>query len=169
MSKLSDTFKALIGKVAPFAPTIATALGGPGAGAAVSALSAIVLGRSDGTADEVAQALQTAPPEVFAKIRAADQQFELDRQRIAADDRKSARQREVDAHDSWTPRILAGLVVVGAFVGEGYAMTHVIPPGSEMLVGRVLGTLDGALMLVLAYYFGSSAGSAAKNAIFGNK
>lgn len=169
MSKLSDTLKSLIGKVAPFAPTIATALGGPAAGAAVAALSAVVLGRNDGSADEVAQALQSASPEIFAKIRAADQAFELDRQRIAADDRKSARQREIDAHDSWTPRVLAALVVVGAFVGEGYAMTHVIPPGSEMLVGRVLGTLDGALMLVLAYYFGSSAGSAAKNAILGNK
>jgi hypothetical protein len=31
------------------------------------------------------------------------------------------------------------------------------------LVARVLGTLDGALMLVLSYYFGSSSGSQAKD------
>lgn len=167
MSKLSDVFKKIVGQVAPYAPAIATALGGPGAGAAVAALSHVVLGHGNGTADDVAAALEAAQPELFTKIRAADQTFELEQQRIAADDRKSARQREIDAHDSWTPRALAGLVVIGAFVGEGYAMTHAIPTGSEMLVGRVLGTLDGALMLVLAYYFGSSAGSAAKNRILG--
>jgi hypothetical protein len=33
------------------------------------------------------------------------------------------------------------------------------------LIARVLGTLDSALMLVLSYYFGSSAGSAEKNQI----
>jgi hypothetical protein len=37
-----------------------------------------------------------------------------------------------------------------------------------MLVGRVLGTLDAALMCVLYYYFGSSAGSAQKNQIMGS-
>ena len=33
----------------------------------------------------------------------------------------------------------------------------------EIIVGRVLGTLDAAAMLVLSYHYGSSAGSARKS------
>jgi len=33
----------------------------------------------------------------------------------------------------------------------------------EVIVGRVLGTLDAAAMLVLSYHYGSSAGSARKS------
>lgn len=166
-------WKSLVGSLAP---TIATALGGPLAGAGVAALSQALLGKKDGTEGEISAALQTATPEVLAAIRKADQDFELamsqqgiDLAKINADDRNSARRREVDAHDTWTPRILAALVIGGAFVGEGYAMTHAIPTGAEMIVGRILGTLDAALMCVLYYYFGSSAGSAAKTQIMGSK
>lgn len=166
-------WKSLVGSLAP---TIATALGGPLAGAGVAALSQALLGKKDGTEGEISAALQTATPEVLAAIRKADQDFELamsqqgiDLAKINADDRNSARRREVDAHDTWTPRVLAALVIGGAFVGEGYAMTHAIPAGAEMIVGRILGTLDAALMCVLYYYFGSSAGSAAKTQIMGSK
>jgi hypothetical protein len=39
------------------------------------------------------------------------------------------------------------------------------PKGIDgVVLGRILGTLDSALMLVLGYYFGSSAGSAEKTA-----
>ena len=58
-----------------------------------------------------------------------------------------------------TGGLIAALVILGAFFGEGFALTHVIPAGSEVLAGRVLGTLDSALLAVLYYYFGGSAGS----------
>lgn len=164
-------WKSLVGSLAP---TIATALGGPLAGAGVRALSKALLGKEGGTEDEVAAALQTASPEVLAGIRKADQDFEaelgrqgIDLAKINADDRNSARNREIQTGDVWTPRILAALVIAGAFAGEGYAITHIVPEGAQMIVGRVLGTLDAALMCVLYYYFGSSAGSAAKNNIIG--
>lgn len=171
MSKFD--WKALVGSLAP---TVATALGGPLAGAGVAALSKALLGKHDGTESEISAVLQTATPEVLAALRKADQDFEtelgrqgIDLAKINAGDRDSARNREIQTHDSWTPRLLAGLIVIGAFVGEGYAMTHVVPTGAEMIVGRVLGTLDAALMCVLYYYFGSSSGSAAKNSIIGAK
>ena len=173
MSKFSDKLKGLVGVLAP---TIATALGGPLAGAAVGALSKAVLGKDTGTTGEIEAALGMAKPEQLAAIRAADQQFaeemkrlDIDLERINAGDRDSARQREIKTGDSWTPRVLAALVIAGAFVGEGWAMTHVVPVGSEMIVGRVLGTLDAALMCVLYYYFGSSSGSAQKNQIMAAK
>jgi hypothetical protein len=48
---------------------------------------------------------------------------------------------------------------------QGFLLTHVIDGTMRELIARVLGTLDSALMLVLSYYFGSSAGSAEKNQI----
>lgn len=171
MSKFSDKLKGLIGALAP---TIATALGGPLAGAAVGALSKAVLGKDGGSTQEIEAALGMAKPETLAAIRAADQAFaaemkrlDIDLERINAGDRDSARKREIATGDVWTPRILSALVIAGAFVGEGWALTHVIPEGAQMIVGRVLGTLDAALMCVLYYYFGSSAGSSAKNQIIG--
>ena len=50
-------------------------------------------------------------------------------------------------------------MILGSFFGEGFALTHVIPAGSEVLAGRVLGAFDFALLAVLYYYFGGSAGS----------
>jgi hypothetical protein len=44
----------------------------------------------------------------------------------------------------------------------------VIEPTMRELIARVLGTLDGALMLVLSFYFGSSSGSQAKDTMLHN-
>lgn len=171
-TKFRDSTLGLVGAVAP---TIAKTLVGPLAGAAVAALSKAVLGKDGGSVSEIEAALHSATPEVLAAIRKADQDFEsemgrqgIDLARINAGDRDSARNREISTHDSWTPRVLAAIVVLSVLTGEGYAMTHVVPTGAEMLVGRVLGTLDAALMCVLYYYFGSSAGSSAKNQIIGS-
>lgn len=176
MSKWTTFRDSTIGLLGAVAPTLAKTLGGPLAGAAVGALSKALLGKPDGTASEIDAALSAASPEVIAAVRKADQDFEaemgrqgIDLAKINAGDRDSARSREVATHDSWTPRILAAIVVGAVLTGEGYAMTHAIPAGAEMLVGRVLGTLDAALMCVLYYYFGSSAGSAQKNQIMGAK
>jgi len=42
-------------------------------------------------------------------------------------------------------------------------MTNVIDPSMRELVARVLGTLDGAVIMILSFYFGSSSGSQAKD------
>ena len=72
---------------------------------------------------------------------------------------RSSWARNKRARDVVEHRFIAALVIVGAFLGEGFALTHMIPAGSEVLAGRVLGTLDSALLAVLYYYFGGSAGS----------
>ena len=60
---------------------------------------------------------------------------------------------------------LAAAVVVAWAAVQFYVLPHAMTaakapdPAMISLVSRVLGTLDGALMLVLAYYFGSSTGS----------
>lgn len=156
----------------------ATGVGAP-VGVAVAGIGALVghaLGVDGNSPDAVLQAVQTDPAaaekllEVQANVKVQLQQIvaqqvvalaqeDTKRGQQQIDDRVSARNLAVQTRDIWTPRCIAALVIVGAFLGEGFALSHVIPAGSEVLAGRVLGTLDSALLAVLYYYFGGSAGS----------
>lgn len=167
MSK--PNWKDVVGTVAP---ALATALGGPLAGVAVKTIADKVLGKADATEDEVAAAIGTASPETLLKLKQAEFEFtksmrELDIEvdRLAYSDRANAREREIKTGDSWTPRVIATVVIVGWFSIQWYLLEHVIPQEMREIIMRTLGTLDMALGLVLGYYFGSSAGSKEKNEI----
>ena len=153
------TFGPLIGSVAP---TIATALGGPVAGMAVKALSNALLGHADGTEDEINAALANPTADQLAALKKIDADFkvqmkslDIDLERIAASDRDSARNYAIMTHDL-TPRVLAVIVVVAWGCVQWFMLHNVIESSMRELIARVLGTLDGALMLVLSYYFGSA-------------
>lgn len=162
---MTDT---LINLVRTVAPSIATALGGPLAGVATRALSDALLGKPDGTEEELAQAAARATPEQLLALKQAEHQFtlemrklEIDLERVAGADRASARERETSLKD-WTPRVLAGAVTVGFFGVLGYMISYGLPShgGEAMLV--MLGTLGTAWGAIISYYFGSSAGSREK-------
>ena len=148
-------------------PTLATCLAGPLAGMAVEAISKAIgvdpsevqntINSGKMTADQIAS-LQTA--EIALKARA--QEMGLDFEKLAVADRASARQMQMTT-GSFVPPLLSVLVVVAWATIQYFLLTHVIDPTMRELVARVLGTLDGALMLVLSFYFGSSAGSQAKD------
>jgi len=156
---LLKTFGPLVSSVAP---TIATALGGPVAGMAVKALSNALLGHADGTEDEINAALANPTADQLAALKKIDADFkvqmkslDIDLERIAASDRDSARNYAIMTHDL-TPRILAVIVVVAWGCVQWFMLHNIIPTEMRELIARVLGTLDGALMLVLSYYFGSA-------------
>lgn len=157
------------------APWIGTALGSPFGGMAVTA-AANALGLSDKTMDAIKGAISGITPEQMLALKQADQAFALQMQElgfknietlesIAANDRASARDREVKSGDSWTPRILAAIVVIGWLTIQCFLFQHIVPAEMRDLISRMLGTIDSALILVLGYYFGSSSGSASKNQI----
>ena len=168
MSKLSEALKSII----PFAPTIATALGGPAAGLAVQALGS-VFGIEKPTVDNVTEALATGQltGEQIVQVKNAELAFQakikelgIREEELAYADTASARQREMVVKD-WTPMLLAMLVTAGFFGILGYMLVVGKPNGwggDALLV--MLGALGSAFGNVIAYYFGSSAGSAAKNA-----
>jgi hypothetical protein len=149
------------------APTIATALGGPLAGMAVEAVSKAIgvdpsevqntINSGKMTADQIAS-LQTA--ELALKARA--QEMGLDFEKLAVADRASARQMQMTT-GSFIPPALSVMIVLAWAAVQFFLLTHVIEPTMRELIARVLGTLDGALMLVLSFYFGSSSGSQAKD------
>ena len=165
------------------APTIATMLGGPLAGAAVTALEG-ALGLSAGAgADGISSVLQTGAmtPESMAAVRAADQhhaelmaqqgidlhKLNLDHEAamVALDNAsvEGARRREVDAKDTLTPRVLAFGITGGFFgiLGWMLAMGKPAVGGDALLV--MLGSLGTGWASCVSYYFGSSAGSSRKS------
>lgn len=165
---------ATVGKAAPI---LGTLLGGP-AGAAVGSIIASALGTGN-QPEDVSAAIQ-ADPSAMIKLREIEASKTVRLQELAADmakhdlttaaaDRDSARQREVKTGDTLAPRTLALLVTCG-FFGVLAQLLVVGKPeqgGDALLV--MLGALGGAWGSVIAYYFGSSAGSAAKTELLGKR
>lgn len=170
-------WRAVVGAVAP---TLATALGGPLAGAAVSALSSAVLGRPDGKEQDVAAAVLHGGDEVLLQIRQAELAFQtrmreldIDLERVHQADRASARLRETGSGDNWTPRVLAGVIVAGFLGTVYYVLSGRVEGLKDPMVAGLVGTLIGYVSAkadqVISYYFGSSAGSKEKTALINRK
>ena len=163
-------WKGLIGSVAP---TLATALGGPLAGVAVSALSQTILGNTEGTEQDIATALAVnKDPELLLKLKQADQTFavkmkelDIDIEKINAADRDSARQRQIKTGDN-TPNILAYIIIFG-FMGTAIAVLSGWGKVESVLAGTIIGYMSAKAEMVLSYFFGSSSGSKQKTALMG--
>lgn len=158
---MSGFWDGVLDVVGSVAPTIATALGGPLAGTAVSAL-ADVFGLTSDDKDGLVKAIKNATPDQLLALKQADYAYQvkmtelgIDLERIAAGDRDSARKMQIET-GSIVPGLMALIIVIGFFTAQYFVFTQPLPEKSEIMVSRVLGTLDAGLMIILAYYFGSS-------------
>jgi hypothetical protein len=147
------------------APTIATAMGGPLMGMAVSAVSKAIGVEPDKVQDIISSGKLTS--EQIAQIKIAE--IELKRQEnelglnfesLAVDDRKSAREMQATTR-SIVPPALAAIVTVG-FFGIMVMMLLGKVDSNNPAILMMLGSLGTAWTGIIAYYFGSSAGSQAK-------
>lgn len=170
-----DILKAVGPLLGQVAPTIATALGGPLAGLATKTLSNVLLGHEEGDAEAVSMALQNATPEQLSNVKKIDADFkvrmkelEIDLERISAGDRDSARKREIAVGDH-TPKVLAGVITLGFFGILFWMFVYGVPKNGNEALLLMLGALQTAFTGIIAYYFGSSAGSKAKNDLLANK
>ena len=164
MSNFSDKAKAIIASIAP---TLGTALGGPFGALAGTAIATALGGSTDPKAAETAILAQS--PDVLLKLRQAENDFQIQlktlgiaEEKLVYDDIDSARRREMTVKD-WVPGMLAISVTLGFFGVLGFLLVNGKPVngGDALLV--MLGALGGAWASIIAYYFGSSSGSAAKN------
>jgi hypothetical protein len=147
------------------APTIATALGGPLAGMAVSAISKAVGVDPDQVQDMIANNKLSA--EQIAQVKIAEielqkqaQELGLNFAKLEVEDRKSAREMQATTR-SMMPPILAGAVTVGFFSIMVMMFFNKIDSNNPAIL-MMLGSLGTAWTGIIAYYFGSSAGSQAK-------
>ena len=140
------------------APTIATALLGPACGLAVSAISK-ALGIDEKNVQSTIESGKLSADQLASlkqaeiELQAKAQELGLNFEKLATDDRKSAREMQISTR-SFVPALLSILIVVAWALVQYFLLTHIIAQEMRELVARVLGTLDGALMLVLGFYFG---------------
>jgi hypothetical protein len=147
------------------APTIATAMGGPLAGMAVSAISKAIGVEPEKVGDLISNNKLTA--EQIAQVKIAEIELQkqanelgLNFEKLAVDDRKSAREMQATTR-SIVPPVLAALVTVG-FFGILIMMLLGKVDSNNPAILMMLGSLGTAWTGIIAYYFGSSAGSQAK-------
>ncbi len=154
------------------APTVASALGGPLAGMAVSAISKAIGVDEEKVGELIKDNKLTA--EQIANIKVAEielqkqaQELGLNFEKLAVDDRRSAREMQATTR-SVVPPALAGVITVG-FFGILAMMMFGKVDGNNPTILMMLGSLSTAWTGIIAYYFGSSAGSQAKTEMLGKK
>jgi hypothetical protein len=161
-----------LGTLKTIVPTVATALGGPLAGAAVSAIGSI-FGISDATGEQISKVIADGrvTPEQLAELRKLEMQYQdMEKERgfkyaeLTFKDRDSARNANVSGGTQkmlfWLSLVLLGLTLGSEItvLFKGYP-----PETPELIVGRVLGLMDAVAMMVLAYWYGTTNGSQQKN------
>ena len=177
MSSFSDAFKSVVSTVAPL---LGTALGGPLGGLAGTMISkAFGTTNADGTTSPMdpkkLEALVLGQdPDTMVKLKQIEDDFQVQmknlditEEKLSYDDRASARQREATVKD-WVPGLLAFGVTGGFFGVLVYMMTHHIPTEDRDTLNIMLGSLGTAWISIIAYYFGSSMGSRAKDDTISN-
>lgn len=157
-------------------PLLGAVLPIPGGAAIGTALAAAIGSPSAAPADILAtltssaEAVQKAKEfELTHQERMLDlqQRHELGMYQAEVDDRKSARQMQGQTN-ARTPAVLSWMVVAGNFFVTGYLIKYGNPVGlDDVLLGRMLGTLDTAFGIVLAFWLGTSYSSRSKDATIG--
>jgi hypothetical protein len=162
--------------VAKYAPMLGAALSPvcPLAGIAGAALGN-ALGIKDAKPEDIVAAISSGQltGEQIVALKQAEDQFALqmkqldinsveDMEKLAIQDRESARRREMAVRD-WTPQVLAYGVTLGFFGVLGFILWKGLPMQNEA-AKNVLLILVGSLgtawtQNVMGYYFGSSSGS----------
>lgn len=163
---------AIIGAVLPW---LTAALKSPLAGMAVEHI-AEKFGLEDKTVEGVQKFIQGASHAEMLELKKEDHNFELqmkelgfkqikDLEELAAKDRDSARNREIQTKDP-TTRQLALAYTTGFFAIITVVIFKGLPPENRDVIVALLGVLGAAEVSIIQYYFGSSSGSSEKNGLF---
>jgi len=147
--------------LAQIAPSIATALGGPLAGLAVTAISK-ALGIDEKDVQKTIETGKLSAEQMMSlkqaeiELQAKAQELGLNFETLATQDRKSARDMQM-ATKSLVPAILAFVVTIGFFGILIGLMTDNVTKSDALLL--MLGSLGTAWTAIISFYYGSSANS----------
>ena len=165
-----DTIKKL-------APTVASALGGPLSGIAVTAIGELFNIASPTTA-KIQEAIENGSltgeqisgiRQLELKLKSEESERGFKYAELEFKDRDSARNMNIQT-GAKTPAVLTWIIVAIVLGLEGMILFNGMPAGvSEIVTGRILGTLDMSLMMVLAFWFGTTYGSGRKTDLLNMK
>ena len=167
----NDIGKNALGILAQVAPTIAGLIGGPFAAMGVSAIEKAFGLEATGDQTKALAAVANATPEQLLALKAEDNRHAeavaklgLDASALAFQDRDSARKMQIETKD-WTPRLIAIIVFFGFFATLAWMAAGKMQIGAagQEAFTIMIGSLGTILTQIVAYYFGSSAGSAKKD------
>ena len=153
------------------APTVASALGGPLAGIAVSALGSL-FGISEPTQEKLKDFIEKGQlsgemivqmKEMELKYKNEESERNFKYAELEFKDVDSARRREVETKDR-TNSILA-YTIVAAFIVTSVCVLAGLAEVESVLAGTIIGYISAKCEQVLAYYFGSTRSSARKTEI----
>ncbi len=174
MSIFKSIGKVAKGALSILAPTIAGALPGPLGSIARAAVTEALGLDKDSSDEKIEQALATTNPEILERVRKAEQDFQVQMERIGvdlekvfADDRASARARHVAVRDK-LPGFLAVSTLVAWMANTAGLFFYVPPEANKDILLMLEGVLTVSLRDVYGYFFGSSSGSKAKTEILGS-
>jgi hypothetical protein len=177
--KKQSTFSKILSTAFPFVTMGASIFGGPAAGALTNKLGqALGLNKDNPTPGELDQAYLLATPEQVTAARKVELDFQqrmaemqIDSveklESLAASDRASARQREMAVRDH-LPGALAIFITLAFFGILLLVFRWGVKDASHDLALTMVGVLGAGWSSVVAYYFGSSAGSAEKSRMLGD-
>jgi hypothetical protein len=153
------------------APTLLSATLGPMAGVALAGLGK-VFGIDSATTKDITKAISEGKitPDQLAEIKKLEMQMQADEaergfkyKELEFKDRDSARVNNVAGGIQGRLFYMSVILLVITLGCEVTVLFNGYPPGiPEIIVGRVLGLMDAVAMMVLAYYYGTSSGSAQK-------
>ena len=148
------------------APTLATALGGPLAGAATKFLANELLGNENADIADIEQTILGASSQDLAKIKELDQQFKIGMKKLDIDvfalevqDRDSARTNH--KHSS-TPTVLVYMLTALIAIVTYLLFNAEVPESNENNLYMLLGALTTAWIQSISYWTGTTRSSADK-------
>ncbi|MDL9996967.1 hypothetical protein QTI24_00020 [Variovorax sp. J22P240] len=127
-----------------------------------------MLGKPDATAEDVEAALSSGvlTGEQIVALKAAEQSFALEMERVYVGDTQNARQQTVELARAesplaWGSAIVSTLIVAGYFfcIYRLFIVQIDMPPNVFQLLNVMFGALSLAFGQVCNYWLGSSAGS----------
>lgn len=107
------------------------------------------------------------------KVIAMHEEDALEFYKLEVQDRDSARNREIEvikAGGNDIMMLVTGSVGLLAFLAIVYSVLfRTLPEANEKLIYHLLGMVEGVVITIFAYYFGSSKGSKDKSDVLENK
>lgn len=167
----------VIGALTDLLPSLATSLFGTKGGAVASAavqIAAAATGKALPTAADVAAlppdqaaALRLSLAQLAAQTEAASQADQLETLKASLGDIQSARAQtmalaQAKSSIAWGAPIVSVIVILGFFFTLYMVMTKTLPANAETILNMLVGVLAAGFASVIAYWIGSSAGSAVK-------
>ena len=153
--------------LAAIAPTLATAMGGPLAGAATKFLASSLLGDENASIEDIELAVAGASPEQLAKLKLLDFDFKVKMKKLDIDvfsleveDRKSARANHKDSN---TPAVLVYMLTALISIVVYFLFNDVVPESNENTLYMLLGSLTTAWLQSVSYWTGTTRSSSDKN------